>query len=321
MYQFIWPIKPSQSERQRIGLLHVAVLPTYRQLLNEEGIEPTSEMIALLTDLYLLLADWLAKQVYEKAFVLGINGAQGTGKSTLSKILRLILEKGFGKKTVCLSLDDFYLTYQQRKKLSQAVHPLLQTRGVPGTHDVELMLSVLMQLKQQTEQEIVIPVFDKSIDDRLPESAWQRVRLPVDVVIFEGWCVGARPEDVYALSQPVNQLEKDEDPDSLWRSYVNQKLATDYKQVFDQLDILLMLQPPSMQKIYDWRLLQEQKLRRNTITGKQTKIMSAQEVQRFIMHYERITRHSLAEMPDRADIVLQLNNNHLVNKVIIKTSL
>ncbi|HEY9052896.1 MAG TPA: hypothetical protein VIQ03_15200 [Gammaproteobacteria bacterium] len=317
----LWPIKIGKVDKQRLESLRENALSEFGKVLKEEGIEPTSQMIALLSDVYLPLADWLTKHISRQPLVVGINGAQGTGKSTLSKILQLLLDKGFEKKAVCLSLDDFYLSHHQRQILSQTVHPLLKTRGVPGTHDVELMLSVLSQLKQKTKQDIIVPVFDKSIDDRLPESDWLRVSLPVDMVIFEGWCVGAKPEDASSLLQPVNQLEQDEDEDGRWRRYVNQQLAEQYQNIFDQLDFLLMLQPPSMKKIYDWRLLQEQKLQKKTMPGEQTRIMSADEVRRFIMHYERITRHALTEMSDRADIVLKLNNDHLVDNVIFNAAI
>ena len=317
----LWPIKIGKVDKQRLESLRENALSEFGKVLKEEGIEPTSQMIALLSYVYLPLADWLTKHISRQPLVVGINGAQGTGKSTLSKILQLLLDKGFEKKAVCLSLDDFYLSHHQRQILSQTVHPLLKTRGVPGTHDVELMLSVLSQLKQKTKQDIIVPVFDKSIDDRLPESDWLRVSLPVDMVIFEGWCVGAKPEDASSLLQPVNQLEQDEDEDGRWRRYVNQQLAEQYQNIFDQLDFLLMLQPPSMEKIYDWRLLQEQKLQKKTMPGEQTRIMSADEVRRFIMHYERITRHALTEMSDRADIVLKLNNDHLVDNVIFNAAI
>lgn len=315
----LWPIQLDKAEEQRLESLRQVTFSGFVQLLEDEEIERSSDMTALLAEVYLPLANWLAIQVTEHTCVLGINGAQGTGKSTLSKILRFILNNAFGKRTVCLSLDDFYLTHKQRQILSQTVHPLLKTRGVPGTHDVELMLSVLSQLKQKTKQDIMIPVFDKSIDDRLPESDWMRVTLPVDMIIFEGWCVGARPEDASSLLLPVNELEQNEDKDGCWRRYVNRQLAEQYQNVFDQLDLLLMLQAPSMERIYDWRLLQEKKLQKKTMAGTQTRIMSADDVLRFIMHYERITRHALAEMPDRADIVLKLNNDHLVDNVIINT--
>ncbi len=293
--------------------------PLFVEQLNKEKIPGTPDMLLQFEQLYLPLAAWVAKQHGDDTFFLGVHGAQGTGKSTLSSILRAMLQEGFNKRVMCLSLDDFYLTHQQRLTLSQTIHPLLQTRGVPGTHDVELMLSVLTQLKQKTKKDISIPVFDKSIDDRLPESHWQKIRLPVDIVIFEGWCVGARAEDESVLTTPVNQLEREEDREAHWRRYVNQQLVNHYQRVFDQLDRLLMLQAPSMEKVYDWRLLQEQKLQTRTTVDTNTRIMSDRELKRFIMHYERITRNALEEMPARADIVLRLNDDHLVDSIKLNT--
>ena len=256
---------------------------------------------------YLPLAEQLVQwQQQLGQCVIGINGAQGSGKSTLSKILALLLQQGFAKSVVVLSLDDFYLTKAQRNHLAESVHPLLQTRGVPGTHDVMLAMQVLTALKAGTA--IRLPRFDKSQDDRVAESYWPFIDLefrdrPVDIILFEGWCVAAQPQPTDQLQQPVNRLEAEEDTQMIWRSYVNQQLTTPYQTLFAQLDKLIMLQVPSFEYVYRWRESQERCL---------PKGMNAQQLQRFILHYERLTKYMLQEMPARADKVLVLGEDHQI---------
>ena len=261
----------------------------------------------------------MAESHQHKPLLLGINGAQGSGKSTLTKILQALLEKGFSKRVVSLSIDDLYLRRSEREQLARDIHPLLVTRGVPGTHDVALAKDLLSKLKQGTQQRITIPVFDKALDDRADEALWQQVSGPVDIAIFEGWCVGVAAEDSQALQKPINRLEAEEDPDGVWRNYVNEQLKGPYQELFSLIDKLIMMKVPSMENVFEWRSLQEQKLRvaRQDETSA-TRIMSEQALQRFIMHYERITRRSLQEMPERADVVLELNAEHQIERVKVQ---
>ena len=252
--------------------------------------------------------------------VVGINGAQGAGKSTLCRLLQVVLERGFGLRVASFSIDDLYMTRAERERLADQVHTLIATRGVPGTHDVELGLSLLSALRQlQSHQQLSIPVFDKAVDDRLPNDSWRLVEGPLDLILFEGWCVGARPQSEDALSEPVNILEREEDPDLIWRSYVNKQLQEDYSRLFAELDILIMLKVPGMESVLDWRGLQERKLAAAADQIQDHRIMDSAALNRFIMHYERLTRAMLAEMPDRADLVLQLNADHQIDGVRINT--
>ena len=95
-----------------------------------------------------------------------MTGGQGSGKSTISKILKIIFEKGFKLNTVIFSLDDFYKTLKERKKMSLKVSPLFLTRGVRRTHDTKMLLDCLKNLKKEKFKKVFIPKFDKSIDDR-----------------------------------------------------------------------------------------------------------------------------------------------------------
>ena len=250
---------------------------------------------------YLPLADWLNQQHQNGMRIIGINSAQGSGKSTLCKLLALLLQQGFNKSVAVLSLDDFYLTREQRSELAQSIHPLLQTRGVPGTHDVTLAIATLESLKNGLP--VSLPRFDKSQDDRASETTWPFIQHPVDIILFEGWCVAALPQTALQLVRPVNSLEAQQDAEGIWRQYVNTKLAGEYQSLFALLDVLLMLKVPSFDKVYDWRALQESKLQQG---------MDSEQLHYFIMHYERLTRYMLDEMPQRADRVLQIGDDHQI---------
>ena len=262
---------------------------------------------------YLPYAEWLNARVAKnggETYVLGINGAQGTGKSTLAQLLSEYLTSEHGRKVVILSIDDIYLTRAERQSLSQRVHPLLGTRGVPGTHDVALGNTVLERLRSlQRSEKFMLPAFDKSRDDRYPQSDWTTVTGPVDLVIFEGWCVASQAMTDTELLEPLNTLESTADAKGCWRTYVNDKLRTDYVPLFAALDGLLFLQVPDFAAVYRWRLEQEHKLRQSAQHNANA-IMSDQQVADFIQLFERITRNNLAVLPSIANAVIKLGNDH-----------
>jgi D-glycerate 3-kinase len=253
------------------------------------------------------LADWLASRqaaVEHAPLLVGFHGAQGSGKTTLCGVLEHLLEES-GLQCLTLSLDDFYLTRSQRLALADEVHPLLRTRGVPGTHDMSLLAAVLDALA--AGQPCRLPVFNKATDDRKPEHEWRQWVGRADIVLLEGWCVGSKAEPQADLLLPVNSLEASEDGAGVWRRYVNDCLAGEYASLFQRLDLLVMLKAPSMQQVRQWRQLQEQRLaQREQGSG----LMSAEQLERFIQHYERTTLAALAEMPGRADYLLELNADH-----------
>ena len=176
------------------------------------------------------LAEWIHEQKEpDEILVVGINGAQGTGKSTLADFIALHLHTYAEVRVASFSLDDLYLTKAERKTLANRVHPLLATRGVPGTHDVNLGKDVVESLKALKAGETYrIPMFDKSADDRAPADQWVEIEGPIDIIIIEGWCVGSFPDSELFLEDPINEIEENADRRAIWRKFVNQQLGTTY---------------------------------------------------------------------------------------------
>ncbi len=271
-----------------------------------------------------LIASWLQhlwrQRSYPSPLVIGLCGAQGSGKTTLARELeRELVERDL--RVANVSLDDFYLSHAARQTLAARIHPLLATRGVPGTHDVPLLTHTLDAL--DAGRETLIPRFDKSTDDPAPPSAWTATG-PVDALIFEGWCVGARAQSSLDLWAPINDLEREEDVDGVWRSYVNTCLAEQYAHLFTRLDALVLLAAPSFDCVLEWRQQQERELRNRCAMQSREegsagllqglRIMDEAGIRRFIQHFERLTRHMLAEMPHRADRVLYLDEERRVSR-------
>lgn len=240
-----------------------------------------------------------------RCWIVGVCGTQASGKSTLCAVVARLLA-GQGLRAAVISIDDLYLTHQQRQGLARDVHPLLATRGVPGTHDTALGERLLDELA--CGDSVRLPRFDKARDTRRPPDDWEAFEGPADVVLLEGWCVGARPQDTAALAEPVNALERDEDRDGRWRRWVNDQLAGPYRALFGRLDRLVMLQAPGFEAVLGWRREQEDKLRMRLAAqgGDLSRTMDEAALVRFIAHYERLTRHILAEMPARADVLARL---------------
>lgn len=286
-----------------------------KQLIEQLGLPDSFAFIV--SDIYFPLANKIFQVVNksEHPILVSINGAQGTGKSTLTQFLQAILSKAFEIPTTSFSLDDFYLTRAERKQLAEEVHPLFLTRGVPGTHDIQLLSYVVRRLLAGNDA--VLPRFDKSIDDRYPSGEWLHQK-PVKLILFEGWCNNSPVQTENALSEPVNELEKKEDPDGTWRQYANQKLAEYHREVFSKAALTLMLQAPGFDCVYEWRQLQEDKLR--TSAGDTGAVMSNEQVKRFIQHYERITRHTLSELPKLVDILLPMNKDHAIERIEVKNA-
>ena len=273
-------------------------------LIAAEGLPATYR--AMIEQHWRPLAAAIAARHASCPLIVGINGSQGSGKSTLCHFLEVLLRESYGLHAATLSLDDLYLTRRERVHLAATVHPLFATRGVPGTHDVALGEAVLAAVRDGRAS-LPLPRFDKARDDRTAQADWPVIAAPIDVLLLEGWCIAATPQSAEALAEPVNRLEAEEDPDGTWRAYVNAALAGPYRALFAQIDFLIMLAAPGFEAVLDWRQLQESKLRARTGRG-----MSNSEVARFVMHYERLTRHLLVDLPGRADAVVSLSADHAV---------
>lgn len=233
--------------------------------------------------------------------VWGLSALQGTGKSTFAAQLATAARRE-GLRTAVLSLDDFYLTRQARKTLAQDVHPLLETRGPPGTHDLPLALATLDALR--TCKPVKLPRFDKLADDRVRESQWPTLAAPAQLVIFEGWCLGTPAQAPAELIDPLNPLERDEDPDGTWRTFCNAALARDYPALWNTCDALWFIQPPAFDNVLAWRWQAEQQLQASHPDQHR---MTRPQLERFVQHYERVSRQALRTLPALADRVVRVD--------------
>ncbi len=259
----------------------------------------------------------------KKPFFVGINGCQGSGKSTLSAYISQYLTSTYSLNVVVMSLDDFYLSKKDRNKLAEEVHPLFKKRGVPGTHDTPLLKRVLTQLKEE-KSAIPIPKFNKATDQPFPETSWQITNHHADIVILEGWCWGVSAQDKTQLLKPVNLLEKEKDNEGTWRAYANQQLERHYQGLYQLFDYWIALQAPSFENVYRWRLEQEQKLAVElNSTGKTSELsalMNAEQILDFIQYFQRLTEHGIATLPLFADTTFFLDKHRQIQSVQVNSS-
>jgi D-glycerate 3-kinase len=259
---------------------------------------------------------WIVKKINKKKpLFIGLAGGQGTGKTTITSIISIILKKYFKLDIFKISIDDFYKTRKQRTFLSKNKHPLLMTRGVPGTHDIDIMLNFFKKIKVKKFKILKLPKFNKAVDDRYSKSLWYKIQSKPDVVILEGWCVGARSQNFTELKKPINSLERAHDQNFKWRQYVNYQLKTKYKKLFNQLDCLLFLKVKNFSILRRWRLKQEKKLWLKSKNKKNLKIMNKSEVKNFMDTYQRITQQMFKDMSKYSSIVMNLNNNQEIKNI------
>ena len=262
---------------------------------------------------------WISKRTNKKKpLIIGLAGGQGSGKTTISSILTLILKKYFKLNVFKISIDDFYKTRRDRRILSIKKHPLLMTRGVPGTHDIDLILKFFKKVKLKRFKSLQAPKFNKALDDRYERRLWYKLKSKPDVVIFEGWCVGAKAQTKKQLKKPINSLEKIYDQGIKWRSHVNTQLKTKYNTLFKQLDGLLYLKAKNFNILRNWRLKQERKLWLQTKNKKNLKIMSTGDVINFMQTYQRITQQMFKDAAKSSSIIMYLNSNHQIQTVKFK---
>jgi D-glycerate 3-kinase len=265
------------------------------------------------------LCFWINNKTDKKRpYFVGLAGGQGTGKTTTSSLIMIILIKYFKLKVFRISIDDFYKTRKERINLSKKIHPMLLTRGVPGTHDINMMLNFFKNVKSKNFKRFKLPTFNKAIDDRFNKKHWYDLKDKPDVIIFEGWCVGAKSEKNNSLMKSINSMEKSRDQKKIWRRYVNQQLKTKYKKLYSQLNCLIFLKANNFKLLQKWRLKQERKLWLNSKKNSNLKIMNKEDVINFMQTYQRITQNMFKYMPKYASIILSLNSNHQIKSAVYK---
>jgi D-glycerate 3-kinase len=293
----------------------------YLNFLNNEAIynKSKSSKIKNLKKIYIPISFWINNKCKKKGrtLILGLSGSQGSGKTMVTGILQIILKKFFKKNIYIISIDDFYKTLRDRSRMSQQKHPLFKTRGVPGTHDINLIKNFFISAKRKKFKKIKLPKFNKSIDDRSKKNYWHNINKRPEIIILEGWCVGAKPQIISSLRKPVNILERHEDKDLIWRKYANEKLKKEYKEVFAMIDYFIFMKVPNFKIVFKWRLLQESKLRKKLHYKK--KIMTYSAIKRFIMFYQRITLQMMKDLSKSASIVLLLKKNHEIKRVLFRS--
>lgn len=287
-----------------------------RELLSSAGLP--GSFFSQVKNNYVELMEWVkSRKLKGQCLVVGINGAQGSGKSTLAQFMAAYSEANYSWNSIAVSIDDLYLTKKERCALAETIHPLFNTRGVPGTHDIDMGVELLKALTRQTgiEQTSVVR-FDKVTDDRKLLGEWDFAEGKVDLVILEGWCVGSIPQSEAALSRPLNCFEKTFDGDGVWRRYSNSKLAEEYPRLFGFLDCLIFLEVPDMQTVIEWR--SEQEVANLYGVGGGAKSLSReqrQQIENFVQHFERLTKHNKDILPNLCDVHVMLDANREVIKM------
>ena len=305
---------------QQINECFNVVKKDYLNYLEKEKIfYKSKKKIINLKKIYIPMSFWIEKeyQKKERTLFLGLSGGQGSGKTTITGILKIILKKYFKRKIKTVSIDDFYKTLRERKNMSKKIHPLFKTRGVPGTHDTSSIKNFFIKIKKKKFKKFKIPKFAKNLDDRLKKKYWYNVNERPEIVILEGWCVGAKSQSQSLIKKPINDLEKSEDKQMIWRKHVNHKLKNDYKKIFSKIDHFIFIKIPNFKVVFKWRFLQESKLRKNSYLNNKT--MSYNEIKRFIMFYERITLQMIKDLSKSASMLMMLKKNQEVKKIFFRS--
>jgi D-glycerate 3-kinase len=233
---------------------------------------------------------------------IGVAGAQGSGKSTLCAAWAQA-----DPRVAHFSMDDVYLTTAQRKEVAAAHGPLLKTRGAPGTHDLALATRVMMQLAAARARDATpLPRFDKLADAPIKQAQWPLYAGTPNIILVEGWCMGALAQADRALLAPVNDLERQEDPSGKARTFSNGELLGPYQAFFQRFDAIIMLAAPSFEVVPRWRLEQEAAMRKLTVATLPPEVRA--NIERFVQHFERLTRHMM-EGGRRSDWTVALDED------------
>ena len=180
------------------------------------------------------------------------------------------------------------------------------------------MLSFFKKIKSKRFKNLKVPTFNKAADDRFNKKYWYNIKERPDVIIFEGWCVGAKPEKNSSLKKSINSIEKANDTKFVWRKFVNQQLKSRYKKLYSQLNCMIYLKAKNFSLLQKWRLKQENKLWLKTKKSSNNMIMSKGNVLSFMQTYQRVTENMFKKMPKYASIILNLNSNHQIKSAVYK---
>ncbi|MHC5723231.1 MAG: glycerate kinase [Nostoc sp.] len=306
----ITPENVDEVIKRRSHLLK-SILPAFSQFCQTSLQVQPQEMLQVLWDLWLPLGIKLAlqRQQLGRALIQGILGGQGTGKTTMCKILSLILDQ-LGYRTVSLSLDDLYKTYSDRLVLTQQDRRLIW-RGPPGTHDVDLGLKVLDQIRQ-SQSPVMLPRFDKSAYRGAGDRTTPEMVTGVDIVLFEGWFVGVRPIVPEAFNTAPPPILTDED--RAFARDINRRLH-DYLPLWERLDSLILLYPTDYRCSLEWRKQAEQQM---IAAGKLG--MSNAEIEQFVNYFWRSLHPELFIKPlvkdaTVVDMVIEIHPDHSFGEV------
>lgn len=266
------------------------------------------DFMSTVKDYYQPLADRIVCQFNRGSgpYFVGINGCQGSGKSTLTDFLADYLMTKYHVNVVVMSLDDFYLTSKEREDLASEVHPLLATRGVPGTHDINTLEEVLNKFAKR-ETNFSIPRFNKATDEPCPKANWTLIEEPVDIILLEGWCWGVASQTDEQLKSPINELELKHDKKGTWRQYVNEKLKSSYEPLYSKMNFWLALQAPSFDCVYKWRLEQEEKLKARNTGLTNSKMMTPAQILNFTQYFQRLSVQGCNTIANSADAIFHLD--------------
>lgn len=275
---------------------------------------PKSQILTSLWNVWLPLALQMAasRQQLGRPFIQGILGGQGTGKTTLAAVLRLIFTH-LGYRSLSLSLDDLYKTYAERQRLQQQDSRLIW-RGPPGTHDVDLGLQVLEQLRSPHRTEpILVPRFDKSAWQGAGDRTTPERVDDVDIVLFEGWFVGVRPINPTRFdAQTPAPIQTP--ADRAFARDMNEQLK-EYLPLWERLDQLMLLYPSDYRLSQQWRRQAEQQMIASGKSG-----MSDSQVQRFVEYFWKSLHPELfitplTRYPSYVDLVVEINCDRTIAQI------
>ena len=241
-----------------------------------------------------------------RAPLIGVAGAQGSGKSYQCRILTMANQPRFAH----FSLDDVYCSRAQREELATATHPLFITRGPPGTHRIALAQRMIARIRTASrDRPVQLPRFDKRTDDTAPVAGWPVYTGPAEAIVVDGWCLGAAPLKHGDIETPINALERTEDVTGVWRETVEYELRETYQQFFAAFDAIVYLRPPNWEIVRTWRGQQEEQTLGRPLTDEEDA-----RLDRFVMFYERISRWMMAGH-HRANWIVQLDEARKVTRI------